>query len=107
MQSAVKSGVYGECRTHTDGFVNGLCMDLEPCMVRQHRIDLIWPEPACSRLHHQLVKVQVCPPIANETHTSNNSVQEAAQNLLIWTLNSTRLERHVIEHRNGTTSNKV
>jgi hypothetical protein len=75
-------------------------MDLEPCIVRQHRIDLIRPEPACPSLHHQLVKVQVCPPIANETQTGNNSVQ-AAQSLLIWALNSTRFERHVIKQRDN------
>ena len=84
VQGEARSGFHGECRTHTRGLVDGLCMDLEPGMVRQHCIDLIRPEPACSGLSQQLVKVQVCSAATKETYKSKNLVQEAAQSFLLW-----------------------
>jgi hypothetical protein len=59
----------------TRGLVDRLWNDLELCIVRQHRIDLIWPEPAWCGLCLQLLIVQIWSPPTAAAYISKNSTK--------------------------------
>jgi hypothetical protein len=95
-----KSQEQGLGMAHTDGLVDGLCMDLEPLIVRQDRVYLIRPEPASRGLRLELLKVQVCPP----TITNKNSAQETTKCFILPTAkdrNEINADCSVLEHLNG------